>query len=125
MDEVLNGDNEPATKGELKSEMNALRVDFSSFRSEFRGEFSQFRQELREEIRELFRPITITLANHTAELADIRGHIKNNMVTRDEFHSRMDGFTRRVDDFDYSAAKNRDRLDDHAKRISALEEKRS
>ncbi len=80
---------------------------------------------LRDEMRELLRPINITLAHHTAELADIRGYIKAKMVTREEFHSRMDGFAGRVDDFDYSSAKNRSRLDEHEKRISALEEKRA
>lgn len=68
MDLMTSGhDNEPATKGDLRS--------------------------FQTEMRELFRPITITLAHHTAELADIRGHIKDKMVTREEFHSRMDGFT--------------------------------
>jgi hypothetical protein len=134
MDEDMNvSENEPATKGdlravkgdlrqlsgELKEEMGAFRNDFLTFRSEMRDEFAQFRDE----IRELFRPITVTLAHHTAELADIRGHIKDKMVTRDEFHSRMDGFTGRVVDSDYSTSKNRERLDDHAKRIKALEDK--
>ncbi len=35
----------------------------------------------------------------------------------------MDGFTGRVVDSDYSTAKNRERLDDHAKRIKALEDR--
>lgn len=98
MDEVISGnDNESATKGDLRA--------------------------LRDDLREMLRPMTITLAHHTAELADIRGHLKDKMVTREEFHSRMDGFTGRVEGFDYSAAKNRDRLDDHARRIKALEDK--
>lgn len=104
---------EPATKGELRlmrSDIAVIRDDIGAFRNE---------------IREALRPITITLAHHTAELADIRGHIKDKMVTRDEFHSRMDGFAGRVEDFDYSSAKNRSRLDDHEKRIIALEEKRA
>ena len=46
------------------------------------------------------------------------------MVTRDEFHSRMDAFSGRVYDQDYSTAKNRVRLDEHEKRIAALEAKR-
>lgn len=102
---------EPATKGDL-----------SVMRAEMKSDFAVM---IRSEIREALRPITITLAHHTAELADIRGHIKDKMVTRDEFHSRMDGFAGRVEDFDYSAAKNRSRLDDHEKRIVALEEKRA
>ena len=89
MDEAMSGsDNEPSTKGDLR----ALKSDVSAFRSELKADFAQFRTE----IRELFRPITITLAHHTAELADIRGHIKDKMVTREEFHSRMDGFTARM-----------------------------
>lgn len=78
---------------------------------------------MRDELRQLLRPISMTLAHHTAELADIRGHVKTKMVTRDEFYARMDGFAGRADDFDYSMAKNRARLDEHEKRISLLEQK--
>lgn len=130
----MNGsDDQPATKGDLKAlatreefgalsgEFGTLRDEFKSFRDEMLGEFKAFRTE----IRDIIRPIAITLANHTAELADIRGYMKDKMVTRDEFHARMDGFSGRVDDYDYSAAKNRDRLDSHEKRISALEQKRA
>jgi len=103
-DKMHSNANEPATKGEL----GLLRNELGSFHAE---------------MREMFRPIQISLAHHTAELADIRGYLKDKMVTREEFHSRMDGFAGRADDFDYSAAKNRARLDEHEKRISALETK--
>lgn len=95
MDDVISGnDNEPATKGDLRTLAATLRED------------------LRNDMREMLRPITLTLAHHTAELADIRGHIKDKMVTREEFHSRMDGFTGKVQDFEYSSAKNREVLQD-------------
>lgn len=117
---------QPATKADLrefatKTDLNAFatKADLNAFMT--KADFAEFRGELREELRVMFRPILATLANHTAELADIRGK----MVTRDEFHSRMDAFAGRVDDFDYSSAKNRSRLDDHEKRIAALEEKRA
>ena len=113
-----------ATKAEfggLRREFNELRGEFKSFRDEMLGEFKSFRDE----IREMIRPIAITVANHTVELADIRGYLRDNMVTRDEFHSRMDAFSGRVYDQDYSTAKNRVRLDEHEKRIAALEAKRA
>ncbi|MCM2304915.1 MAG: hypothetical protein NDJ72_09450 [Elusimicrobia bacterium] len=116
-----------ATKADMadlatKLDMNfATKADLSAFatKADMKAEFAAFRSE----IHDLFRPIAITLAHHTAELADIRGHIKEKMVTRDEFHSRMDGFAGRVADFDYSSAKNRARLDEHEERIRALENK--
>lgn len=127
-DEMRTDGNEPATKADLrafatKADLRAFatKSEFQTFREEILGEFKSFRAEMRD----MIRPIAITLANHTAELADIRGYMKDKMVTRDEFHSRMDAFTGRVDDYDYSAAKNRDRLDSHEKRIRALEGKRS
>ena len=112
---------QPATKADLNA--FATKADLSAFATKeaIRDEFRSFRAE----IHEMFRPIAITLAHHTVELADIRGHIKDKMVTRDEFHSRMDAFAGRVADFDYSSAKNRSRLDDHEKRIASLEEKRA
>ena len=115
MDDVMSGDdNEPATKGELRAGLASVRADIASLR-----------EALRDDVSMMLRPITITLAHHTAELADIRGHIKDKMVTREEFHSRMDGFSGRVQDFEYALSKNREMLADHAKRISALEERRA
>ena len=115
-DEMRDDGHQPATKADLRE--FATKADMST-------EFTKFREELREEIRDIFRPIVVTLAHHTAELADIRGHIKDKMVTRDEFHSRMDGFAGRVTDFDYSSAKNRARLDEHEERLKKLESRPS
>lgn len=117
----------PATKADLRD--FATKADLAEFvtkadlASTMKTEFAIFRTELREELRDMFRPIIATLANHTAELADIRRHIKEKMVTRDEFYSTMDGYTRRVENSDYHSAKNLDRLDDHQKRIDALEKR--
>lgn len=101
-DEMRTDTNEQVTKGEL----GLLRDNLLAFRMEVRG---------------MFRPMMITLARQTAALADIRGYLKDKVVTRDEFHSRMDGFAGRVDDFDYSSAKNRARLDEHERQIYSLE----
>ena len=128
MTEDMSGsENQPATQADIvvvRGEMVGMRGEMMGMRGEMVGMRDEM-TGMRDEMRELFRPISITLTNHTAELADIRGHIKAKMVTREEFHSRMDGFAGRVDDFDYSSAKNRSRLDEHEKRISALEEKRA
>jgi hypothetical protein len=136
MDEgMMEGGNQPATKADL--DRFATKADLDRFvtKSDFdqfvtKTDFDRFATKddlnsFRDEMRQLFRPIVVTLAHHTAELADIRGYIKDKLVTRDEFHSRMDAFTGRVDDYDYSSAKNRDRLDAHEKRITALEQKRA
>ena len=152
-DDMLNDGNQPATKADLsrfatkadlgrfatKADLGrfATKADLSQFatkadlrRFATKADLSQFPtrtdfNSFRDEIRQLLRPIAVTLAHHTAELADIRGYIKDKLVTRDEFHSRMDAFTGKVDDYDYSSAKNRDRLDAHEKRITALEQKRA
>jgi len=110
--------------GHLKNDVSLLKTDVGLLKDEFRAFRSEF-GSFRIEIREMFRPVMITLAHHTAELADIRGYVKDKLVTREEFHSRMDGFAGRVDDSDYSSAKNRVRLDEHEKRISALESRRA
>ena len=102
----------PATKADLRD--FATKADFATFRDDIIGA-----------VRDMIRPLALATAHHSAELADIRGYMKDKLVTRDEFHSRMDGFARRVEDQDWSAAKNRDRLDDHEKRIRSIEEKRA
>jgi BMFP domain-containing protein YqiC len=110
---------EVVTKGFFRQEM---RKEFAAFRDSFRMEL---RAELREDIREMLRPMVANIANLQADVTDIRGYMKTQLVTREEFHARMDAFAGRVDTHDYSAAKNRDRLDDHERRISALEKKPS
>jgi len=104
-DEMRDDAHEPATKGDMNVMRGGLRDDIVTA------------------VRDMIRPLALATAHHSAELADIRGYMKDKLVTRDEFHSRMDGFTRRVEDFDWSAAKNLDRLDDHEKRIRAIEKK--
>lgn len=117
----------PATKADLgavQDDLGSLRGNFGSLQGDFANFRNEFK-EFREEMRDMFRPIRITLAHHAAELADIRGYIKDKLVTRDEFHSRMDAFTGHVQDQDYSSAKNRARLNDHEDRISAIEKRPS
>jgi len=116
-------------EGQGKSLRDELRTGLESqsksLRDEFRTGLESQSKSLRDEFRTEFQKIHVTLSHHSAELADVRGYLKDKLVTRDEFHSRMDGFAGRVDDYDYSAAKNRARLDEHEKRISALEAERS
>jgi hypothetical protein len=81
MDDVPDADHQPVSKAE-----------FRASQAEFRSSQREFRDELRSE----FRALAITLAHHTAELADIRGYMKDKLVTRDEFHSRMDEHERRI-----------------------------
>lgn len=122
MEEMNGQENQPATKGELRASLDVLRAEM---RGDLRASLDEFRDEFRSEMKDMLRPIVLTLTKHSAELAGIRSYMTEKLVTRDEFHSRMDAFTGRVDDYDYSAAKNRDRLDSHERRIAALEKKRS
>ena len=118
----MNDESSPATKGDL----HALRVDFRSLRDDFRALQLETKADIKafaDEFRDMFRSLTAAVIRNSAEIADVRGYIKDRLVTRDEFHARMDAFTGRVSDFDYSQAKQRDRLDDHERRISALETK--
>jgi hypothetical protein len=118
MNEDMNGNEQPATK----ADMHAMRTDIiATTRSEMASGF----KSLRDDIRDMLHPIIVKLTHHDAELADIRGYIKTQLVTRDEFHSRMDAFTGRVEDFDFTEAQNRARLDEHEQRIIALEKKPS
>ena len=110
-----------ATKADLRD--FATKSDLRDFPT--KGEIAAMRDDIITAVRDMIRPLALTTAHHSAELADIRGYMKDKLVTRDEFHSRMDGFARRVDDFDWSAAKNLDRLDDHEKRLKKLESPKS
>lgn len=123
-DEMREDGHLPATKADLRE--FATKADLERFA--MKADLQDLRADLsalptKADLIELVRPIVATLANHTAELADIRSHIKEKMVTRDEFYSTMEGYAGRVQDFDYSAAKNLTRLDEHERRIDALEKR--
>jgi len=82
-----------------------------------------------------FDRIDALLLDIVADQARARGDIewlKTNTVTRDEFKNgislildRFDALAGKFEDSRYGSAKNADRLDEHEKRISALETKRS
>lgn len=72
MSEMKREMDQPATRGDVKTIVQAT-----------------VQAVIRDEMRGLLRPIVATLAQHTEELADLRSR----MVTRDEFHSRMDAFS--------------------------------
>jgi uncharacterized hydantoinase/oxoprolinase family protein len=109
-----------ATKTDL--ERFAMKTDLERFAT--KADLRTTLKDLTEEIRGFTRQFALEIMNLKTDVSDIRGYMKDKLVTRDEFHARMDGFGRRVEDHDWSAAKNRARLDDHEKRINALEEKR-
>lgn len=83
------------------------------------------RDTLRTEIREALRPVVGRIVTMQDDVADIRRYMKTELVTRNEFHARMDAFAGRVDDADVADVRQRARLDDHERRISALEKKPS
>jgi hypothetical protein len=79
--------------------------------------------------------VETTLRNVVVEQSRARGDIewlKENSVTRGEFKSgldliltRIDGLAGKFEDSRYGSAKNADRIDDHERRISAIEAKRA
>ena len=122
-DEMQHSDQQPATKADLNTtnaNLNSLKSDFRSFADELRADFRAFTVEMRD----LLRPIQINVARHTGELADIREELKGvrtNMVTRDEFHSRMDGFAGLAEDSRRRWATHADVLTKHDERLKKLE----
>lgn len=109
-------DRSPATKADLR--------DFAT-KAELQASLATMRDEIIGAVRDMIRPLAVDVVHLKADVADVRGHIKDKLVTREEFHSRMDGFARRVEDHDWSAAKNRARLDDHESRLKSLEDERA
>lgn len=80
MKQDMNADDRPATSGDVKTIVQEIvGASMAAFRLE---------------MRDMFRPIVATLAQHTEQLAEIRGEIRTKLVTRDEFHSRMDAISR-------------------------------
>lgn len=77
MSKAMDDSNQVVTKGFLRTEM--------------RQEFAAFRQELRE----MLRPMAANITTLQADVTDIRHYMKTELVTRSEFHARMDAFTGR------------------------------
>jgi hypothetical protein len=108
-DEMREDSHMPATKGDLA----AMKGAFSEFRAEMKADFT--------EMKDILRRVAITAMNTESRLHDLTRYVHTELVTRKEFHGRMDTFTGRVVDADYSWAKQKQRLDEHARRIAALE----
>ncbi len=82
-----------------------------------------------------FDSVEKTLHNVVVEQARARGDIewlKDNMLTRTEHKTdmnlilnRLDGIAGKIEDSRYDSAKNLNRIDDHERRIRALETKPS
>ncbi len=86
-----------ATKADLREFVTKL--DFQLFAQEMRDLFklTASREDLKNLVtRDEFRRTAVAVAKLTEDVADIRNHIKEKLVTRDEFHSRMDGFAGHV-----------------------------
>lgn len=81
MSKAMDDSNQVVTKGFLRTEM--------------RQEFALFRREMREMMQEMLRPLASNVATLQADVADIRHYMKTELVTRSEFHARMDAFAGR------------------------------
>ena len=62
------------------------------------------------------RRVAATTSNTGAELADLKKYVRQELVTKDEFHERMDGFAGRLEDFKLHSAHQEDRISQLEKR---------
>ena len=92
-------------KNELKTE---LKTELTS----------GLRTAIKADIQEALKPIAVIVARHETELRETRDYMRANLVTKDEFHTRMDAFARRMDGFDHSLAKQGERLTDLERKLS-------
>lgn len=81
--------------------------------------------EIKDLLKTSFRSFAASLTSANARLADLTEYVHDKLVTRVEFHDRMDGFAGKVDDMRYDWAKHHARLNDHDKRLTRLEGRRA
>lgn len=115
----------------------AMQQQFDGMKAEFSGVKQRLGDvELRlDKVEHRLTTVEATLHNVVVEQARARGDIewlKGNMLTRDEFRTafgviigHLEGLAGKFEDSRYSSAKNAERLDEHEKRIAALEAKPS
>lgn len=77
------------------------------------------------DIRVVMRNMLGALVRIEESLRETRTYVYDKCVTRDEFHSRMDAFSSKLDDSRFRWAVHADTLQRHDERISALEKRPS
>lgn len=118
-----------AFKNEVREELGGFREEMGGLRKEwgeFREEMAGFRSEMRAVVGDLadsVRKLAIGYASLDGRVTGIEIYMKEKLVTRDEFHSRMDAFSGRLTDAQLHWAHQKERTDDHDRRLTKLEER--
>lgn len=125
-----------AFRDEVRSEMGGFRVEMTGFRAEmtgFRAEMLELRGDLRamgERMETGFRELGAAIGRiaHVVERTDWRlGQLEQyaheKLVTRGEFLERMDAYAGRLTDAKLHWAHQKERTDDHDRRLTKLEER--
>lgn len=77
------------------------------------------------DIRVVMRNMLGTLVRIEESMRETRAYMFEKCVTRDEFHSRMDGFSAKLEDSRFRWAVHADTLQRHDERLSTLEKRRA
>lgn len=77
------------------------------------------------ETRKVLRNVAIAVTKLGASLDGITSYMKENLVTKDEFHGRVDAFVRKQDEMRFDWGQHHIRLDNHDKRLTRLEGRRA
>lgn len=112
--------------GGLRSDVDGLKKDVSGLKNDVSGlksDVSGLKSDVGN-LATLARNSSVILARLVGDFADM----KRNMATKDDISmimKRIDGFADMLQDSRWDWGKQKVRLDDHEKRISALETKRA
>ena len=82
-----------ADVGHLKTDVSGLKADMGALKSDM----AQVKDGI-SSIIVMMRRLAVVTTKTSADLADFKKYAHENFVTRDEFHSRMDGLSGKVDD---------------------------
>jgi len=137
MTKKTNGDR-PATQADLagaetalRSEMagmkTALQSEMSDMKTELRSEMSDMKTELRSEMSDMKKELKADIARVAVGLVktqDRLQRVEENMATKADIRTvigHIDGLTKGLSSYEYRLAVRKHQLQDHERRIDALE----
>lgn len=92
---------------DMKREIDDLKTRTARYEADVRALFESV-----ESMEKMLRRVVVTTTQTSADLSELKTYVNDELVTRDHFDMRMEGFAGRIDDFRLHMAQQKERLDD-------------
>ena len=91
----------------MRREIDDLKARTTRYEADVNALFASI-----ESMKGMLHRVIVTTVQTSADLAELKTYVHENLVTKNEFKTQMDGFAGRIDDFRLHMAQQKERLDD-------------